>query len=228
MTAEVVERCVVCHLTLPPDSSGLCHRHKYFEQLPDSPVKPARSVALDVFRGLAILAMLADHLAYLTGGPEVIRLTVGRLAMPAFFILAGHLARRPRLRHAEVFVLGLVLPALVPWIDSPNVLCWWALGVVCLWLLGRLGWPAWLLVALPLTLGANGWLHLDGNGYAGSALFGLMALGAILPRSVFAWAGRLPRQVARPLAFLGRHPIAFYAGHLLALELLAFGTLGVR
>lgn len=158
--------------------------------------------------------MFADHLALVFSGPELIRLTVGRLAVPMFFLLAGHLARRPRWRHALVALVGVLLPVLVPWVDSPNVLVWWALGVVLLWG-GRLaGVPAWVWPVLAATLAANGWAPMIGTGYNPWALWALMALGQLVPRDWFSWAGRLPGWVGA----LGRRPVWVYAGHLLALQ----------
>ncbi|WP_457204114.1 TraX family protein [Nocardioides sp. HB32] len=174
-----------------------------------------RIFGYDAFRGLAMLAMLVDHLCLVFSGPYAVRMTVGRLAMPMFFLLAGHLARRVRWRHGGIFLIGCALPVLVPWIDSPNVLVWWAVGVL---LLAAARWaevPAWLLVVVALAASANGWVDTDGT-YDARCLWGLMALGAMLPASAFTWAGRAPRWVAA----LGCWPITFYVGHLLLLEAL--------
>lgn len=172
-----------------------------------------RSVALDVFRGLAILAMMSDHLAIVAGGPDWVRFTVGRLALPMFFVLAGHLASRPRWRHAGIVVVGLLLPLVVPWIDSPNVLVLWGVGLVSLRVLLWLHLPPWLLAVIALTVAANGWALAPG-GYEVTSLVGLMGVGAMLPRSVFAWAGSGPEWVGA----LGRHPVWWYVGHLLVLQ----------
>lgn len=161
-----------------------------------------------------MLLMLADHLGYVFDVAEV-RLTLGRLAMPMFFLLAGSLVRSPRWRHAAIGIVGVVLPLVVPWIDAPNVLTLWALGVVVLWGCRRCGVPVWLLAGLGLTLGANGWVT-GGNTYDPACLWGLMALGAMVPATAYRWADRLPAWVGT----LGRHPVAFYVGHLLVLQAL--------
>lgn len=173
-----------------------------------------RWAAFDAFRGLAILSMMVDHLVLVSGGPVLLRETVGRLAVPAFFLLAGHLAARPRWRHAGVGVVGLVLPVFVPWIDSPNVLVVWSLAVVLLWACTELGIPVWVLAVAALTAFANGWGQIPGA-YPPAALVGLMAVGALVDRSAFAWAGRAPGWVA----WMGRHPVAWYVGHLAVLQL---------
>lgn len=184
------------------------------EQLRRRPVR-TRVAGLDRLRGLAILCMLVDHLVLVTQGPGGLRWTVGRLALPAFFVLAGHLARTPNARHALIAWVGLVLPWLVPWIDHPNVLVLYALGVVVLWLFHQLGRPWWLVV-LALTWGVNGLVHV-GHSYDALMLFGFMALGACMPRSAFEWTDRLP---AGLLSAVGRRPLSWYVGHLLVLEAL--------
>lgn len=91
----------------------------------------SRLVGLDRLRGLAIACMIVDHVALL-GGLQLVRVTVGRLALPIFFVLAGALVRRLTWRHGAIFAVGLVLPVAVPWIDSPNVLTLYAVGAVVL------------------------------------------------------------------------------------------------
>lgn len=175
----------------------------------------SRSWELDALRGLAIWLMVADHVALVLDGGDWYRLTLGRLAMPLFFILAGHLAGRPRWRHVGVGLLGVVLAVLVPWIDSPNVLTLWALGAVLLWWLRRLGASPWLLVLLALTASANGWAVSPGNSFDALSLWALMAVGALVPRDALT---RLGRRVPWPLAFTGSRPVRWYVGHLLILQ----------
>lgn len=167
---------------------------------------------LDAIRGLAVLVMVVDHVS-IVADVLPLRLTVGRLAVPLFFILAGHLARRLSARTLWAAALGLALPGFAPWIDAPNVLLWYAVGVAMLVLARRVGCPLALLVALPLTLAANSWGSPLLTGYNPLCLLGLMALGAMLHRSAFAWGVRLPGF----LAVLGRYPLTVYVGHVLAL-----------
>lgn len=187
----------------------------------DESSRAARTLALDAIRGLAIGSMVVDHLALVGGGPYWLRLTVGRVAMPLFFLLSGHLVRRFKPRHLETVAIGLVLPLIVPWIDSPNVLVWYGVGAAVVVLCRRFG-VLWLPVLLGLAWSANfgrpSPLHVvwGQDAYDGLFLVGLMCLGALLPRSAFAWGGRLP--FGRPLAALGRYPLAFYVGHLLILQ----------
>jgi hypothetical protein len=191
--------------------------------VPSSAV-PARSSALDSVRGLAIVLMILDHLALYAYGMgwgndflDGFRLTITRFSMPLFFLVAGHLAwgKQLRLRHAGIAVIGILLPLYVTPIDNPNVLFWWAVGCLCLAVTRWAGWPAWVMVAFALTGYANHWTS-EAGGYEGMALFGLMALGALLPRDAFAFGSSMPPWVAG----LGRRPLSIYVGHLVALHTL--------
>lgn len=176
----------------------------------------ARAYALDAVRGLACWVMLADHLALFLGA-DAVRSTVGRLAMPLFFVVAGHLSRRLSSRLVLVAGWGLCLPTFAPWIDSPNVLVLLATGAFLLSACRR--WsvhPGWL-AAVCLGLLANGAGPLAVGSYPPAALVGLMALGAMLHRDAFAWGERLPGWVA----WLGRWPLSFYVGHVLLLTAVA-------
>lgn len=177
---------------------------------------PARARHLDALRGLAVVLMVADHLCLLVGEVGLLfRLTGGRLAMPLFFLLAGHLVQRVGKRTAWVALVGLALPLLAPWIDSPNVLLWYAVGACVVVAARVVGLPLWLVAAVALAFSANRYeLLLPGQGYDPLALVGLMALGAWLPRDAFDFARRLPGF----LAYAGRYPLSVYVGHVLALS----------
>lgn len=187
---------------------------------PRPPTWVGRLSGLDVFRGLAVLAMLVDHLVLVLQGPELFRLFPGRLAMPAFFLLAGHLVTRVSWRTAGVAFVGLLLPYAVPWIDSPNVLVLWAAGALLIVVLREAGLPEWPLIVVGLAMAANGYALTGPGAFEPTALIGLMALGAVLPSSAFTWAARLPEVLTRPLAAVGRAPVRWYVGHLLALQAL--------
>jgi hypothetical protein len=176
---------------------------------------PTRRVELDRLRGLAILLMVGDHLARVWSF-EGYRVTLGRLAVPLFFIIAGHLAgSRLSERHLLALGLGLVLPVLVPWVDSPNVLVWYSIGAVILYVFDRWGWPVGMLIVLALIFAVNGWNLLGGRSYDPLALFALMALGHGLGPAAFVAGRRLPAWVGA----LGRRPLTWYVGHVLVLQL---------
>lgn len=185
-------------------------------------VRPrGRDVGLDRLRGLAALLMVVDHVA-LFAGLEPVRMTVGRLAMPLFFVLAGHLVARWSWRLLWVAWLGLVLPLFAGWVDSPNVLLWYAMGAAALLVLRQVDASPWWLIVVALALAANGFgsageVDLFGrSSYDPWALFGLLAVGALLPRTAFAWCVRIPRW----LAPVGRYPLTVYVGHVLLLTAL--------
>lgn len=184
------------------------------DQVSSSRGAAVRLECLDRIRGLAIVCMVVDHLALVLGTAGELRLTVGRVAVPLFFLLAGHLARAPRARHAAFFALGVVLPVLVPWLDAPNVLVWWALGVVVLHVCRWGGVPVWVVVAVCLTVLVNGWGAVEGS-YSPYGLWALMGVGSMLTLPSFWWGNRLPSF----LAVLGRWPVTIYAGHVLLLAL---------
>lgn len=167
--------------------------------------------------------MVIDHAMLFFGGQigEPVRLTVGRLAVPLFFVVSGHLFRRLSSRTLGVGLLGFLLPVLMPWLDSPNVLTWYALGACLLALFGRLRLPVAAIVVLGLVVGANGFgdhVHT----YEATALFGLMAVGSMLPRSAFDWGNRLWPWLGR----LGRYPITAYCVQAFALSTLAIAVYG--
>jgi surface polysaccharide O-acyltransferase-like enzyme len=186
-------------------------------------VEGRRWVVLDKWRGIAILCMIADHCALygimLLGGSVelgLVRVSIGRLAVPIFFVLAGYLCRRLTWRHLLIFGVGMALPIAVPTIDSPNVLCWWALGCFLI-VVGRwCGVPLWVFAVAMMTGVANGWGQVE-NSYSPYGLWLLMLLGAswaTFPPVLAAVGARMPGWVA----WLGRHSVEVYVVHLLCLE----------
>lgn len=174
-----------------------------------------RCTAIDNLRGLAIALMILDHLLIVFVNPSSpIRMTITRLAMPIFFVLAGHLCKRLSWRLLLIGVVGVLLPTYVSFIDNPNVLLWYALFAPAIVFLRK--YPAALIgiVVFSLTAVAN---YMQGS-FAGTyyppALFAFMALGAMMTRSlVVDFARYIPK-----IPFLGMYPLTIYVVHLLILE----------
>lgn len=176
-----------------------------------------RHTGIDTLRGMAIAAMMVDHVCKLIG-PELwpLRWTVGRLALPIFFVLAGYLVRSLSRRHALIGLVGLGLPLAVPWIDSPNVLVWWAIGCGVLVAARTYGVDPAVLVVVCVALLANGIGGGFPHSYPPVALLALMATGAWLRRDWFP----VPAVNVPAFAALGRAPVRWYVGHVLVLEMI--------
>lgn len=186
-----------------------------------SPIPP-RSAAIDRLRGAAVALMVLDHLLIVTGhSGSVLRETVTRAALPLFCILAGHLAGRASWRWGALFVAGAVLPAVVPWVDAPNVLLLIFCGLLYLAAV-RLMPPALgdfallFAVVLGLTRFANGYADpLGDRAFDYYAVVGLMALGRLIPRLSLERVGSV---LPASSAAFGRYPLSLYVGHLLFLH----------
>ena len=187
-----------------------------------SVVKGGRTLSLDRLRGLAIACMVLDHLCLIFHTCYWLRLTAGRVAMPLFFLVSGHLVRRLGWRHGWVLLLGLLVPFVVPWIDSPNVLVWYVVGAVWIVAARYAGIWLWLpsLVGLAWAANFGVWspLHVGPDSFDGLMLIGIMGMGAALETDAFDWGLRLPRFFER----IGRYPLSVYVGHLLILNGLVF------
>ena len=172
-----------------------------------------RSTALDKLRGLAIILMMLDHLLVQIDPQSLIRYSITRACMPLFFIIAGHLLR-PRIKWHRlilILIIGAALPHYAPWLDSPNVLVWYAVfAPIVAW--GNRAILAGTILAA-LTLYANGYGQVEGS-YAPLALGAFMAAGRLTPRE---WFGRASG-IRGWVAVIGRWPLSVYVGHILLIE----------
>lgn len=180
----------------------------------------ARSVPLDALRGLAILAMIADHAAKLAE-LEVIRWSVGRLAMPVFMLIAGALVRRLKWRLLWIAALGIALPILYPWMGQPDILVAYAVGAVVVLIVQAAAAGASRSLATGYAVAGIAAVTLAANGIE-PWMFGavaLMVIGAALgPARIEQAATRVPRWLAR----IGRRPLTWYVAHIVALDVLVY------
>lgn len=179
-------------------------------------IKISRSLSIDNLRGFAILLMILDHCLLVFHGPFIIRHTLTRIAMPLFFVISGHLLKKVSWRIAGVGVIGIILPMLIPFIDNPNVLFWYAAFSAPVVLAKRFPIALPIVVASALTVAANGYVKLVGDSYDPFSLFALMTLGAMINRASFSFGTVLPNWVGK----VGRFPLRFYIVHLFILEAL--------
>lgn len=175
---------------------------------------------LDRVRGAAIMIMVGDHLLGLAGEllPSawwlVPRLTLTRVALPLFLLLAGALlaGRCPRGgRVVEVLAAGVLVSQLVvagwlPWMAPLDIL----VSIGC----GLLLWPwirgsGWFGVVVCMVLAAT--FPAASLGYHPAYIVGMMLVGTVVGLGpLYRLGERLPRWCAWP----GRHPLGWYVGHL--------------
>lgn len=177
----------------------------------------SRSDYVDRLRGLAVAVMIVDHILHLVAPWHPARF-VTRVAMPLFALLAGHLARHPRLgRWVGLVLAGVAVALAIPWIDNPNILCWLGGGMGIAYVVQYNRLAASLVVAVALTLGANHYSVRIGSGFGGPYVIALCVLGSQMARADFDWMGQ---RVPGWLAWAGRNALAIYIGHLAVLAII--------
>lgn len=190
-----------------------------------------RVVWVDRLRGLAVVAMVVDHvcavLAYVwhVPGPWVVlRLTVGRVAFPVFLLLTGWLlvGRGPSSRRTARIAAAGVGAAL--W----SMVCGLPIGQPDILLLIAAVLAVWpVIVRAPVLAAAVGVIQpftwpVPWAGYQPGALVALMVLGWLWGQPGPDWQTlRLVDSdlgwVPEPVRWLGRWPLEFYVGHLVVL-----------
>lgn len=188
-----------------------------------SPPGTFRLDGIDGVRGFAMLSMLIDHLAHFIPNGEPLRLTIGRLAMPLFFLVAGSLVSKLNFTRLTVLaVIGIALPTVyVGWIDNPNVLLYYAIGAIIVYFLRTSDVALIVALAVCFTFAANFPLKLSPTSYPFETLLGFMLIGAILGRNPFHKLGKWARLIGPRTSWIraiGRRPLSFYVGHLVIIE----------
>lgn len=195
----------------------------------------SRRVDLDAWRGLAILAMIGDHVAVfiLTVLPEnpaqsllwdsayMFRFTIGRIALPVFMIVSGMLIERYGFtwkRYLQVVIAAIIVNFL--WIAAPfgatppDILLLWALIVPFSFL-----WKKY-----PILFGVLGFIQLTNwqiswGGYQPGEILLLLCLGVLAQKTNFTFPSL--KDFDQPMAWIGRRPLIFYVGHIVLLSIVS-------
>lgn len=181
------------------------------------PITIVRNRSIDNLRGLAIALMIVDHAILAFHGPMTIHNTVTRAAMPIFFLLSGHLIKRFSWRLVGIGLIGLILPTIVPFIDDPNVLFWYAVMAPLVLILKRYyfhGLYLILFIVFMLTANFHYFLLNGFTSYPPLVLLALMCFGAIIPRIELTSITWIPTIFSK----VGSYPISIYVGHLLIIQ----------
>lgn len=198
-------------------------------------VRGLRIVGLDAVRGVAVVSMIADHAALVAiergFGPrsveQLLRLTVGRIALPVFMLVSGLLLKRPPSVRRSVqaagagAVVSTVSVAAGLGLGVPDILAVWVLAAWAVGLAARRSALAVAGVACVGIVQAASW-PVPWTGYQPGTVAALLAIGwfARYPPVLVELDGvgdRLPVGLAR----IGARPMAAYMASTVALGLMA-------
>lgn len=187
----------------------------------DSITRQVRIYGLDALRGFAIVMMIGQHVSLLFWGWNRWEATGGRAIAPIFFLVGGSLITRMTIRHGYVAVIGVAISVLIPWAGSPSSLLLYSVGAFVVWFLRCFNNQfLWFPVMVALTLYANGYGVTGGGYYTPWAVIGLMAVGSMIGRTTLGNIGTRFLPKWSWLRFMGRHPLSFYVGHVVLLEII--------
>jgi len=193
------------------------------------PLEIGRWSGVDAARGLAILLMVLDHLLVVlvdvgvlaggVGSPSyLVRMTVTRASLPLFMLCTGGLLSVRRLswlRFGDVSAAALVVNGLLIaypiGIHPPEVLAVWCLVMVAWPWIGRYPALCACVGIVQVYVWPIGW-----QGYQPGVLLVLVSVGVLAGPGALEWATRLPMW----LGVVGRKPLVWYCGHLVALAAL--------
>lgn len=180
-----------------------------------------RHQGLDTLRGLAVVLMILDHGLVVAAPGHWLRSTLTRLSLPLFLLVAGALFRPGwRTRYLDVLSAGVAATFIgAPLgIGQPDILLLILGGCLILNVAGRLRVHDLVVVTFGLLAARQGWLEV-GTGYGVFEVAGWLALGRL-----GAFELRAFDLHDRALAAVGRRPLAWYVGHLVALWFLVTGA----
>lgn len=172
-------------------------------------------------RGVAVVTMVVDHVCACFGTGQLVRLTVGRLALPLFMLCSGWLlARRPPTARRLYELAAAAVAATVVVnvgglsIGQPDVLWLILVGLLLAPAIRR--WP--VASACVGLVQASAWpMHSPiWTGYEPGLVVALLALGVLWGRYYgLRDLERWPAPAA--LQLVGRYPLSIYVAHLAAL-----------
>lgn len=182
-----------------------------------TPTTRTRLVGIDRLRGLAIVLMILDHWLVQTDPSSGLRYTVTRLSLPLFIGCAAVVFRGQLTRHRMLIL-------------SAGITCETALngplhlggpGPVTLITAGLLTFSVPWVRANAHLVGSLGllqalYLPLGWSGYQPGLILAWFALATSTVHELEPAARRLPGW----LGGIGRHPMVWYCGHLVALALI--------
>lgn len=191
-----------------------------------------RSWKLDAVRGAAVLLMVLDHVLHVGvtfhGWPAslyLLRLSVTRLALPAFMIVAGYLwaYRGVSVRRVRDLIAAAAISAVLCWLISiplPEVLLCYLLGLAL----------SPMILRRPLLFIVGGFLwafnfsdRLPVWAYQPAYVVAWASLGVLLCQATGWYVEEAPRRPwANPLIALGQRPLALYVFHLAVLAAWAY------
>lgn len=185
--------------------------------------KPNRDVAVDVVRGCAVLLMVLDHVLVQVDPASTLRVgapwSITRLSLPLFMLACAAVYRRStstRWRLTWVACAEMVLYELLE-MPAPGIVL---LIVILLTFLDLFREPPyyWLgVVGLVQAL----YVPVPWDGYQPGLVLAWFCLARLATTAgTFVPAGTADRGMLVPaLAWVGRHPLWWYLGHLVALAI---------
>lgn len=181
---------------------------------------PTRVRSIDRARGLAIALMVVDHLLVVIDPTNPLRYTATRLALPLFMFTAAIFHRRitrTRLLHLAPAIAAEFTVAVFVLGTFPGIVTTYALVVLAIQHIPDVHRHALALTTLGLVQAL--YLPLPITGYQPGIVLAWYSLGLLAASQLI--GSPLAHQRLSLLEPLGRHPIAFYVGHLVALVPLA-------
>lgn len=186
-----------------------------------------RLEGLDVLRGIAMGLMALDHflvVSELSGG-WWLRITLTRLCLPLFCLVAGSLFRPFRWERYLALVAAAALSSLLEaglGFPRPSVLVVFALVLPLTSFLSRLGvWGGVACVVFGAVQPAT-WVLAGWSGYQPGELVVLLLCGAFVGAARLDELGRRLGDGRGLVALIGRWPLTFYVAHLAVLLVAVF------